>query len=101
MELYQITSKEIKHNLVNLQQVVFEVTTACNLKCDYCLYSGMYKGFNQLSNDKLSFDKAKKILDYLINLWDENQRFISSKPIFIGFYGGEPLLNMKSFKLFT
>lgn len=98
MELYQITPNDIKNNLINLHQIVFEVTNSCNFRCNYCIYSGMYKGFNQLSNHKLSFDKAKAILDYLINLWDENQRFVSSKPIFIGFYGGEPLLNISLIK---
>lgn len=98
MELYQVTSNDIKHNLINLHQIVFEVTNACNFRCDYCIYSGMYEGFDQLANNKLSFDKAKNILDYLINLWTENQRFVSSKPIFIGFYGGEPLLNIALIK---
>lgn len=93
-----MTSNDIKHNLINLHQIVFEVTNACNFRCDYCIYSGMYDGFNQLSNNILSFNKAKAILDYLINLWTENQRSITSKPIFIGFYGGEPLVNISLIK---
>ena len=32
----QITGKDIKSNLANLNQLVFEVTDACNLQCKYC-----------------------------------------------------------------
>ena len=93
MELYQVTEEDIKYHLINLNQVVFEVTTACNLRCEYCIYSGMYAGFETLSSRFLPFHKVKLLLDYLIKLWSEHKRPISSKPIFIGFYGGEPLLN--------
>lgn len=98
MDLYQITSNDIKYNLVNLNQVVFEITTACNLRCEYCLYSGIYKGFETLSNGFLSFNKVKILFEYLTNLWSENKRAHYSKPIFIGFYGGEPLLNFPLIK---
>lgn len=74
MELYQVISEDIKYNLIHLNQVVFEVTTACNFQCEYCIYSGMYKGFEALSNGYLSFNKAKLILDYLVNLWNDNKR---------------------------
>lgn len=98
MELYQVTSDDIKYNLINLNQVVFEVTTACNFQCEYCIYSGMYKDFETLSNGYLPFNKVKLILDYLVNLWCDNKKPFFSKPIFIGFYGGEPLLNFSLVK---
>ena len=34
MDLYKVTSDDIKCNLINLNQVVFEVTTACNFRCE-------------------------------------------------------------------
>ena len=98
MDLYKVTSDDIKCNLINLNQVVFEVTTACNFRCEYCIYSGMYEGFETLSNKFLPFNKAKLMLDYLIRIWNDNKRPVSSKPIFIGFYGGEPLLNFPLIK---
>lgn len=98
MELYNITKKDIYNNLINLNQIVFEMTDACNLRCSYCIYSGIYKGLNNLSNNHLTFNKAKLLLDYLIDIWDRNNRPISSKPIFVGFYGGEPLLNISVVK---
>lgn len=98
MDLYQITENDVKNNLINLNQIVFEVTTSCNLNCDYCIYSGMYEGFEQLTNNYLSFNKSRLVLDYLCNVWKENNRYYSSKPMFIGFYGGEPLLNISLIK---
>lgn len=98
MELYQVTSEDIKYNLIYLNQVVFEVTKACNFQCEYCIYSGMYKGFDTLSKGYLAFNKVKLMLDYLVNLWCENKRPFFSRPIFIGFYGGEPLLNFSLVK---
>lgn len=94
MELYQVSAEDIKNDLINLHQIVFEVTDACNLQCDYCIYSGMYEGFDKRSNTKLPFARAKRILDYLLDLWNRNKDFTSFKPTFVGFYGGEPLLNM-------
>lgn len=98
MELYKITSNDIKCNLINLNQIVFEVTNACNFRCEYCIYSGMYKGYSQLSTQFLSFGRVKIMLDYLLKLWVENQRPVTKQPIFIGFFGGEPLLNFSLVK---
>ena len=43
-EIIEINKKEIIHNIINLRQLVFEVTDACNLKCKYCGYSDLYEG---------------------------------------------------------
>lgn len=37
-----ITAESIRQNLINLPQIVFEVTDACNLRCKYCGYAGLY-----------------------------------------------------------
>lgn len=31
-------------NLINLKQLIFEVTDTCNLRCKYCSYSELYEG---------------------------------------------------------
>ena len=92
MEIYKVTSSDVRNNLLKLGQIVFEVTTTCNFRCEYCIYSGLYEGMQTLSNDYLTFEKAKKILDYLSGIWTTGMR-INAKPIYIGFYGGEPLMN--------
>jgi len=90
-----IDSEQIKYNLINLPQLVFEVTDACNLRCKYCGYAELYEGYDKRENLFFPFDKAKKIIDYLHLLWKENTATNVCKPISISFYGGEPLLNMQ------
>jgi uncharacterized protein len=46
----------------------------------------------------LSFEKAKLIIDYLFDLWKEHHCRGVHNPVSIGFYGGEPLLNMPLIK---
>lgn len=73
------------------KQVTLQVTQNCNLRCDYCVYSGKY--FNRgHSNKSMSFETAKKNIDYIMNHSCETKR------IAIGFYGGEPLLEMPLIK---
>jgi len=68
-----------------LSSITLQVTQQCNLRCEYCVYSGSYK--NRIHDDKsMSFDIAKKGIDFLIESSSE------SNMLNIGFYGGEPLL---------
>lgn len=89
-----LTRKSIIFNLQNLPQIVFEVTDACNLRCKYCGYAGLYEGYDQREDKFMSFDMAKSVLDYLFDIWKNNYSRGAIQPVTIGFYGGEPLLNM-------
>ena len=40
----KISPMEIEYNLMNLKQLIFEVTDACNLRCKYCGYADLYEG---------------------------------------------------------
>ncbi len=42
----EIKSHDVKHSLLNLKQLVFEVTDACNLKCKYCGYGEYYDNYD-------------------------------------------------------
>ncbi len=42
----QVDKKIILYNLINLKQLVFEVTDACNLRYKYCGYYEIYKGYD-------------------------------------------------------
>lgn len=89
-----ITSKNIHSCLVNLRQLTFEVTDACNLNCRYCGYGDLYFGYDKRETRYLDFEKAKMIIDYLADIWANN---IADSPLpetYISFYGGEPLMNM-------
>lgn len=90
----EIEEQDIYYNLVNLKQLVFEVTDACNLRCKYCGYADLYEGYDTRENLKLPFHKAKLIIDYLYELWETDKNENVADPITIGFYGGEPLLNV-------
>lgn len=74
-----------------LQSICLQVTQDCNLRCEYCVYSGGYS--NRTHNKKeMNFDTAKKAVDFLIANSTE------SDIVCIGFYGGEPLLNFELIK---
>ena len=94
----ELTANDINYNLANTPQVVFEVTENCNLSCKYCGYGELYqKGINR-SNRNLSFENAKALIDYLSGLWNSNYYHSYNRGIEIGFYGGEPLINMNFIK---
>lgn len=71
-----------------ISYLVLQVTQMCNLRCEYCIYSGGYETRTH-SNKRLNFDKAKKAIDFLIeHSFDEDT-------LDLGFYGGEPLLEFE------
>ena len=61
------------------------MTQQCNLRCEYCAYSGIYDNRTH-SNKRMSFETAKKSIDFFL----DHSR--DSESIAFGFYGGEPLL---------
>lgn len=75
----------IYHLQNKIQMVTLQVTQQCNLRCSYCVYSGEYQN-RQHSNKRISFEMAKRAIDFLIVHSCDN------KYISLGFYGGEPLL---------
>jgi len=89
-----INPELVLNNLANLPQLVFEVTDACNLKCKYCAYGEFYDDKDERHDSKLPIESAKRIIDYLVPLWNSDRNTSSKVPLFISFYGGEPLLNM-------
>jgi len=89
-----ITKNNVLYQLANLKQITFEVTDACNLKCKYCGYGEFYNDFEKRENTHFPIEKAYAILDYLIELWQSDMNRSAKKNVYIGFYGGEPLLNV-------
>lgn len=68
MTFYEITENDIKQQLVNLRQITFDVTDACNLQCKYCCYGDLYDGYDNRVSMYLSFQKVRRILDFLFNI---------------------------------
>ena len=79
------TPNDIEQNLINLKQLVFEVTDACNLRCKYCGYADLYEGYDKRENTYFPFKLAKLIIDYLYNkvnaLYEWERNFLPTAPI--------------------
>lgn len=93
-----ISDKDIITSLVNLRQLTFEVTDACNFKCRYCGYGDMYYGHDDRKGDNMPIEIGLQTIDYLTNIWKSNVPFSHRPLTYISFYGGEPLLNIKFIK---
>lgn len=86
-----IRKEDILKSLGETKQIVLEVTRSCNLQCVYCCYGSLYKKEKLI---KLENKQSLQLdyLRYLLKLGEE----VGRKKLIISFYGGEPLLNMKS-----
>lgn len=80
----------LEHHAKNrLYQLILQVTQQCNLRCGYCAYSGIYIHNREHSNKRMSYETAKKAIDFFIERTSEMEK------IHISFYGGEPLLEFE------
>lgn len=93
-----INENTIKYNLINLRQLVFEVTDRCNLKCKYCAYSDLYDDRDEREGLMMPLQYAIEMIDYLQQIWQEYSIKNTERFVHISFYGGEPLLNMELVK---
>ena len=98
MEFLKIDKKNVKRALRKLSHLVFEVTDRCNLNCNYCAYSELYRDYDERIGADMSFAKAKQIICYMYNLWKDSYSEGLNRKVTIGFYGGEPLLNISLVK---
>lgn len=89
----KITAETVKTQLSNLDNLVFQVTNECNLQCRYCCYGELYENPKTEYKGPMSFDMAKKVIDFLVPYWNSSSSFSKNNIIGVGFYGGEPLLN--------
>jgi uncharacterized protein len=71
--------------------LILQITQACNLRCNYCAYSGDYlnRPHGELS---MSEETAKKAVDFFVEHSSEMPHLA------FGFYGGEPFLNFDLIK---
>lgn len=69
-----------------VQNVILQVTQNCNFKCRYCSFSGEGYLDRTRKNISMSWEIAKKSIDYVL------LRNIECNHITFSFYGGEPLI---------
>lgn len=88
-------SKSLEYILDSaLEKITLQVTQQCNLRCEYCIYSGESGNYQNRSHQskKMSIELARKGIDFLIAHSQDSNR------LNIGFYGGEPLLEFELIK---
>lgn len=93
-EIHHPQTDILEHNSQKrLKQLILQVTQQCNLRCEYCAYSGIYDGNRtHTAGKQMDFETAKKAIDFFFAHSTE------SANVAIGFYGGEPLLEFNLIK---
>lgn len=64
-----------------------ELTQQCNLRCDYCCYSGSYRDRRAHNPQRMSWVTLQFVVDFIVKHSEENEENIT-----VCFYGGEALL---------
>lgn len=72
-----------------MSNLTLEVTDRCNLRCKYCIYNPDNPSFRGFGKSDMNFDTAKLAIDFFEKHSREREK------VYLGFYGGEPLLNYK------
>jgi len=91
---YPLDELQIIERIENhMEELVLGVTEACNFRCNYCVYSGKYRGERIHSSRRMSVETAKKGIDFFYRHSDGVR-----DPVHIQFYGGEPLLEFDLIK---
>lgn len=70
----------------SLEILFLELSEACNLRCDYCVYNNYVKTKRNHGRRHMSLSTAQLAIQYLY------KHSFKRKKISLGFYGGEPLL---------
>lgn len=91
---YSLFSKKI----ANIIGLTLNVTEQCNFRCRYCIFSDNYPDWPGYSKKSMPFEIAKAAIDYFIRLSSSRERTRKYGNLGIGFYGGEPLLELELIK---
>lgn len=78
----------IKNLNSSLEHLILETTEDCNLRCAYCVNSGMFRFHRTYSKKSMALATAIAAVDFFVP-----RSGAELHPPVIGFYGGEPLIN--------
>lgn len=88
-----MTSNELPVSLYKINNIAFELTQKCNMRCVYCFYGDLYKHSEHTDRDKeLNVEIAYIMIDAIFSQMASVKNNSIKKKIILGFYGGEPLL---------
>lgn len=92
-EMIEHPSTELLRENLNgsIEMLTLQVTQQCNLRCEYCPYSGSYYN-RKHSSESMDINVAKAAIDFYI------KHSFDKQEINIGFYGGEPLIQYDMIK---
>lgn len=97
-----VTKDKLKKYLFDdgngFKQLILEITTGCNFRCKYCIYSEYYPNTRTHGMDVMDLNVAKRAIDYYFENFKEVLKRNPIKQPIISFYGGEPLLHFKRLK---
>lgn len=81
--------QNVRHDLQNAgpQHIIIGVTERCNFRCRYCAYSGAYEDHRLHSERSMSRETLNAVMDWYF-------AFPERTTFSMGFYGGEPLLEL-------
>lgn len=73
-------------------QIVLEMTRSCNLRCRYCIFSGLHGDYPAHADRHMPRERIEEAIRfYMVHSREEEQLAVS-------FYGGEPLLRFAEMK---
>ena len=67
----RVTKDIVEKNLANLNQLVFQVTNDCNLKCKYCCFGDLYNG-PEIKTQYMDISTVHSIFSFLIPYWKQS-----------------------------
>lgn len=93
-ELSTVNESMVEEGIIKVPQIIFEVTDSCNLNCTYCGYGDLYEVFDARNAKNINTGNAITLLKYILNIKHKHKK----NRLSIGFYGGEPLINIRFIK---
>lgn len=94
----ELTDEGIRQALSSCMNIALEVTQQCNFRCSYCTYSGWYADDRTHSNQRMEIETAKNAVDLFFQTVMYKRRPSRERRLYIGFYGGECLLEFELVK---
>lgn len=76
----------------SLPSLVLELTQECNLRCDYCIYSGNYENVRTHNSNHMDYEMIKRCIDFYAD------HSTALNIAHISFYGGEALIRFDLLK---